>query len=91
VLIVVSYDVPNDRRRTRLAQALKDFGERVQLSVFECLLAADELDRLRARVLREIDAAEDSVRIYKLCEACRGKVEIHGQGKATEDPEVYVL
>jgi CRISPR-associated protein Cas2 len=91
VLIVVSYDVPNDRRRTRLAHALEDFGDRIQLSVFECLLEVDELDRLRDRVRREIDAAEDSVRIYRLCENCHAKVEIHGLGKATEDQEVYVL
>jgi CRISPR-associated protein Cas2 len=63
----------------------------VQLSVFECLLEAEELERLRQRVLREIEAEEDSVRIYRLCETCRAKVEILGQGKATEDPEVYVL
>jgi CRISPR-associated protein Cas2 len=91
VLIVVSYDVPDDRRRTRLAHALKDFGERVQLSVFECLLEAEELERLRGRVLREIDAEEDSVRIYRLCESCREKVKILGRGERTEDPEVYVL
>jgi CRISPR-associated protein Cas2 len=35
MLILVSYDVPDDRRRTRLAHALKDFGERVPYSVFE--------------------------------------------------------
>jgi CRISPR-associated protein Cas2 len=91
VLIVVSYDVPNNRRRTRLAHALLDFGERVQLSVFECLLEAPDLERLRERVKREIAEPEDSVRIYRFCEACRQKVEILGPGKATEDPKVYVL
>src|SRR6185436_13646804 len=38
MLILVSYDIPDDRRRTKLANALKDFGERVQYSVFEFLL-----------------------------------------------------
>jgi len=49
MLILVSYDVPDDRRRTKIAALLKDFGERVQYSVLECLLegrcagsAADE-------------------------------------------------
>ena len=90
MLIVVSYDVPNDRRRTRLAHALRDFGERVQLSVFECLLEAADLDRLRERILREIELSEDSVRIYPLCETCRAKVELHGLGKTTEDPDLYL-
>lgn len=40
MLVVVSYDVREDRRRTRLAHTLKDFGERVQLSVFECRLGS---------------------------------------------------
>jgi len=91
VLTVVSYDVPDDRRRSRLAEVLKGFGERVQLSVFECLLEAEEVERLRGRVLREIDETADSVRIYHLCASCRQKVEILGRGKRTEDPEVYVL
>jgi CRISPR-associated protein Cas2 len=75
VLIVASYDVPNDRRQTRLADALRDFGERVQLSVFECLPEAADLDRLRERLLCEIELSEDSDRIYRLCETWRAKVE----------------
>jgi len=38
MLIVVSYDIPDDRRRLQLSKALKDFGKRVQWSVFECHL-----------------------------------------------------
>ena len=91
MLIVVSYDVPDDRRRGRLAETLNGFGQRVQLSVFECLLEADEVERLRRRVLKEIDEEVDRVRIYRLCASCREKVEILGRGERTEDPEVYVL
>jgi CRISPR-associated protein Cas2 len=46
MLIVVSYDILNDSRRTRLAHALKDFGERVQYSVFECRLDTEQLGKL---------------------------------------------
>jgi CRISPR-associated protein Cas2 len=91
VLIVVSYDIPNNRRRTKLAHALKDWGERVQLSVFECLLAAGDLDKLEATVLPLIDAEEDNLRIYALCEICRGKMRTFGRSHRTEDPEIYVL
>jgi CRISPR-associated protein Cas2 len=91
VLIVISYDIPSDHRRNRLATTLKDFGRRVQLSVFECLLEPADVERLRGRVLREIDPAEDRVRIYRLCESCREKIEILGHGDHTEDPEIFVL
>jgi CRISPR-associated protein Cas2 len=90
-LIVVSYDILDDRRRRRLAQALKDWGDRVQLSVFECLLEADDLEKLRARILTLIDLDEDNVRIYALCATCRDKVTVHGKACLTDDPEVYVL
>jgi CRISPR-associated protein Cas2 len=63
----------------------------VQYSVFECRLTPDQIDRLRARMMKEIEPAEDSVRIYRLCQDCVGKIEILGPGKVTEDPKVYVL
>jgi CRISPR-associated endonuclease Cas2 len=90
MLIVVSYDVPDDRRRTRLAHALEDFGVRVQYSVFECLLETAQLDALRTRMLRLIDTGKDSVRIYRFCQDCGAKVEIHGEGKATQDPDALL-
>lgn len=91
MLIVVSYDVPDDRRRTRLAHTLKDFGRRVQYSVFECLLEPAQVERLKARVGGLIEAAEDSVRIYRFCADCAAKLEILGQGTVTTEPDVYVL
>jgi CRISPR-associated protein Cas2 len=90
-LIVVSYDIPDDRRRSRLAHALKDWGDRVQLSVFECLLQVDDLVKLRARILTLIDLEKDNVRIYALCETCRNKITVHGKARLTDDPEIYVL
>ncbi len=91
MLIVVSYDVVNDRRRTRLAHALKDFGHRVQYSVFECLLDAEALENLRKRVEKLIDPQEDSVRLYRLCRECQSQLVIVGIGKPPGDPDVYVL
>lgn len=91
MLILVSYDIPSDRRRTKLAHVLKDFGERVQYSVFECRLEEQQIERLRARVARLIEPGEDSVRFYRLCGECARLIEVQGLGVAREDPEVYVL
>ena len=91
MLIVVSYDIPDDRRRTKLAHNLKDFGVRVQYSVFECLLELPQVDALRSRIERLMDPAEDRIRLYRFCEDCGAKTEVLGLGKPTEDPEVYVL
>lgn len=54
------------RRLRRVARACKDYGQRVQYSVFECKLEAQQWVRLRERLLREIDEEEDSLRFYFL-------------------------
>lgn len=91
MLILVSYDVPDDRRRTRLAHTLKDFGERVQYSVFECRLDERALQTLRLRLTRLIDPDEDSLRIYRLCKECDRLLEVLGTASRTDNPELYVL
>jgi CRISPR-associated protein Cas2 len=68
MLTVVSYDIVDDRRRTRLAKVLKDFGVRVQYSVFECRLEPSQLQALDRRIHRVIDEAKDTVRIYRVCQ-----------------------
>jgi CRISPR-associated protein Cas2 len=58
---LIAYDVPDDRRRTRLAHKLETYGDRIQYSVFVCDLKPARLVRLRATVRDLIQAGEDSV------------------------------
>ena len=88
---LVSYDIPDDKRRTKIAKILLDFGSRVQYSVFEANLKRKQLQDMRARLRKAVVEDEDSVRIYALCTQCVGSVEILGQGTVTQDQEVYVL
>ena len=74
MFIVVAYDVTDDRRRTRLHKCLKSFGTPVQYSVFECLLDERRFRELKAMVRKTIDAKQDLVRYYRLCESCRTRV-----------------
>ncbi|MGB9623768.1 MAG: CRISPR-associated endonuclease Cas2 [Phycisphaerae bacterium] len=85
MLVLVAYDVntetPEGRRRLRrVAQACEDFGHRVQKSVFECLVGERELVVLRKRLLDEIDAAKDNLRLYFLDELTRRRTEQYGVG-----------
>lgn len=89
---VVTYDISDDRRRTKVAKILEDFGDRVQYSVFEMELArAEQLADLRQRLEAVIDPRVDGVRIYFLCQGCRAKIAILGQGEVYQDQEVYVI
>lgn len=88
---VVSYDIPEDRRRNRVARVLEGHGERVQYSVFECLLTEKQFERLWEELGRMIEPQEDSLRGYRLCPLCAGRVLVAGQAPQVEVPEVYVV
>lgn len=91
MLYVVSYDVTDDDRRKRLHEFLKGYGTRVQYSVFECDLSEQEVEDVVRWVTAEIDEGEDSCRLYRFCESCRGEVKIVGVGDQYEEPEVIVI
>lgn len=87
---VVSYDIPDDRKRNRISKALLDFGTRVQYSVFECILDNKLLEKMVAKLTKMI-SAEDSVRIYALCARCEGVAKVLGKGELSKDEEVFIL
>ena len=87
MFIVVSYDIPDDRRRLKVMKALEGAGERVQYSVFECRLKRQDLQRLKKRLKGLIEEEEDDVRFYLLCEQCVER--IIPLGKAEVTPEVH--
>ncbi len=69
--LLVAYDVSTAdaegiRRLRRVARACEDYGQRVQKSVFECLVGPTEWILLRQRLLDEMDATKDSLRVYFL-------------------------
>lgn len=64
---LVIYDIADPKRLRRVARLMRDFGVRLQNSVFECWLMPDELARLQKRMLPLINLTEDSVRYIPLC------------------------
>ena len=93
---LVAYDIPDDKRRTKLHKRLLDFGSPVQYSVFECIVDKAELARMQKAILRIISKRRDHVRIYFLCGACKGKTwvssgEAAGGGSGGDDPPALVV
>ena len=89
--MVISYDISSDQRRLKVAKTLEDFGERVQYSVFECILNPDDLKKLLLSLERIIDPAEDSIRVYRICQECVKKISILGIGEITRDKDTYII
>jgi CRISPR-associated protein Cas2 len=89
VLVVIAYDISDDKRRSKLAKLLASYGERVQRSVFEAHLEAPQLITLRAKVHGLLEP-QDAVRFYKLGEAYRERVGIEGPGSVTSSPRFLI-
>lgn len=89
MLVLVSYDVETvseggARRLRRVARACRDYGQRVQFSVFECEVAPDQWVVLRARLLQEIDPERDSLRFYFLGASGKRRIEHVGAKPALD-------
>ena len=83
MVFLICYDVstltPAGRRRLRrVARLCKDYGHRVQHSVFECDVGEIEWAILRPALLSAFDPSEDSLRFYRLGEDPSHRVEHHG-------------
>ena len=83
--VLVSYDIVKDRIRTRVLKFLKNYGNRIQQSVFECDLDEAMYRKMKKGVEELIDKKIDSVRYYRLCHGCLDRVVISGWGEIKED------
>ena len=87
--VLITYDVntstPEGRKRlTKVAKCCTDFGQRVQNSVFECLVDNATFLLLKKRLLSIIDNKLDSVRIYRLGNGYQSKIEKYGKSTSYE-------
>ncbi|MGI8588308.1 MAG: CRISPR-associated endonuclease Cas2 [Chloroflexia bacterium] len=87
---VVAYDIPDDKRRTKVHKLLRGFGQWTEYSLFECFLTKKELLQMRERLDQHLDAETDRVRIYALCENCLGRVETVGLPDPHEETSYFV-
>ena len=88
---IVSYDIPDDKRRQKIAKILLNFGNRVQYSVFEATLTSELFEKMISHLKRVVRNEEDSIRIYKLCKECKKGIKILGTGQVLEDKGFYIL
>jgi CRISPR-associated protein Cas2 len=87
---VVAYDIPDDKRRTKVHKILLGYGKWTQYSLFECFLTRKQLVLLQAKLIDHLVDEEDSVRFYPLCANCVSKVETVG-GPLPGDDQLFVI
>lgn len=91
MMVLVTYDVKTEtaagaKRLRRVAKLCKDYGQRVQYSVFECLVDPAQWTLLRQGLIDLIEEKEDSLRFYFLGANWHRRVE-HIGAKPAYDPE----
>lgn len=95
MMVLITYDVNTETAagRKRLRQVAKvcvDCGQRVQNSVFECVVEPEKLVRVRHALLKLIDPESDSLRLYFLGNNYQSKVEHYG-AKTSYNPEGVIM
>ena len=95
MLVLITYDVNTEdmggkSRLRRIAKQCVNYGQRVQNSVFECLLTAAQCKKLQSDLLEIIDGKKDSLRFYYLGNNYKTKIE-HFGAKESYDPEGILM
>lgn len=95
MMVLITYDVSTvtedgKKRLRKVAKQCVNYGQRVQNSVFECLLEPAQFAQLRRTLEATIDKKEDSIRYYLLGKNWRIRVE-HVGAKETFDPEETII
>ena len=78
LLYIVVYDITCDKRRKKIADLLKGYGQRVQYSVFECVLPIAKYRELQRKLESKLNLAEDNVRFYPLSQHTLTNIETWG-------------
>ena len=89
MMVLITYDVNTEteagkKRLRKVAKACQDYGQRVQNSVFECLIDPARLKKLQAQLETLIDPEKDSLRYYYLGDEWRGRIEHIGAKKSLD-------
>ncbi|MEO6696595.1 MAG: CRISPR-associated endonuclease Cas2, partial [Gammaproteobacteria bacterium] len=80
MLIIVAYDVSTEttagrKRLRRVAKACEGMGQRVQKSLFECIVNEMQYEQLERTLLAEIDETQDNLRFYRITEPVEIRVK----------------
>ena len=95
MMILITYDVNTEdtsgkKRLRKIAKQCVNYGQRVQNSVFECVMNPAQCKQLQHTLLSSMDAEKDSLRFYYLGSHYQTKIE-HFGAKPSYEPEGLLM
>jgi CRISPR-associated protein Cas2 len=91
MLILIGYDIRDNKRRSKIFRIMKNYGLRVQYSVFEGDLESHHLKEMIREASDVVDHSVDSLRIYPVCASCVKCIKIIGIGELTDFPPAICI
>ncbi len=89
-LYLIAYDISQNKARNKAADLLAQYGERINLSVFECMLTQKQKDQIIDQLEAMINPKTDSIRIYFICNQCYSKSIVLGRSDPPEDYSIFI-
>ncbi len=95
MMVLITYDVDTttivgEKRLRRISKLCRDYGQRVQKSVFECLVDPNQMALLKNKLLNVMDKDKDSLRFYYIGSNWKPKIE-HVGAKPGYDPDGVLI
>jgi len=91
MLVLVVYDIADDKRRLKLSNFLEGHGRRVQESVFECFVSLEQMKKLHEKVKKRVKPDVDNVRFYWIPSDALPKALAIGSELPKPPPNVYII
>jgi CRISPR-associated protein Cas2 len=85
------YDISGSKSRARVHKVMKSYGIRVQYSFFQCDIDENIMEKMKNRVLKELDLEQDYFFIYPLCSKCTKKAIIDGKGELVKLESFFII
>lgn len=88
-LVLVIYDVTDNKKRYRITKTLKGYGEWVQRSAFECHLTLRQYEKMMNDIMPYFDFEQDLLRIYRL--SGQTEIKVYGKIELTEEEDLIII
>ena len=88
-LYLIAYDISKNKKRKKISEILDAYGERINLSVYECMMNQKQKEKV-VKQIKDIMDKDDIVKIYFICSSCFAKSIHLGQKQPPQETNVFI-